>query len=268
MEVEMKDNTNYFSHDYNASNDYKILLLRSELGMEGYGIYWYIIERLADAGGKLPKKIIPVLAMETHTSADKIEKILNGFELFKSDKNEFFSERLLRHLDFRKHKKTMASIAGKKSAESRKSTDVQQPIQQTFNDRSTSVEQRKEKKRKEKIKVKVDIEKVIDFFPFSDNFLQHWNQWKQYKAEQHGFTFKSKITEQTQFNRLVKLSEQNEASAVEILNYTIAHAWHGFVKPKTDKNEPANRDQARIEYWNHMVDTFGTDEEKATRKIV
>jgi uncharacterized protein YdaU (DUF1376 family) len=268
----MKDNTNYFSHDYNASNDYKILLLRSELGMEGYGIYWYIIERLADAGGKLPKKIIPVLAMETHTSADKIEKILNNFELFESDENQFFSERLLRHLDFREHKKTMASIAGKKSAESRKSTDVKQPVQQTFNDRSTSVEQRKEKKRKEKeIKEKIDIVETMNYYPFSIGFEKVWTDWKRYKHEQHNFKFKSDLTEKNQFNQLVKLSEQNESYAIELLNLAMSRGWASFHIPDQKKikyNEPANRDQARIEYWNHMVDTFGTDEEKATRKIV
>lgn len=266
MEVEMKDNTNYFSHDYNASNDYKILLLRSEFGMEGYGIYWYIIERLADAGGKLPKKIIPVLAMETHTTSDKIEKILNDFELFENDGNQFFSERLLRHLDFREHKKTMASIAGKKSAESRKSTTVKSPVQQTLNDRSTSVEQRKEKKRKEKeIKEK---EKRVDFSPFSIGFEKVWNDWKQYKIEQHKFQYKSSITEKNAFEKLLQLSDMNELKAIEIVRNSIANGWEGFYKPKTDKNEPANRDQARIDYWNHMVDTFGTDEEKATRKIV
>lgn len=126
---------------------------------------------------------------------------------------------------------------------------------------STTVKDKDKEKDKSKFKVLIDIN------PFSENFRQIWSEWKRYKFEQHKFQFKSDITEQTQFNRLVKLSEQNEVFAVEILNYTMAHAWHGFVKPKTEKNEPANRDQARIDYWNHMVDTFGTDEEKATRKI-
>jgi hypothetical protein len=67
---------------------------------------------------------------------------------------------------------------------------------------------------------------------------------------------------------LVKKANQSESLAIDILNYTMAHGWRMLVLPKNDKNEPANRDQARIDYWNHMVDTFGTDEEKATRKIV
>ena len=58
----MKKDTFYFSHDYNAHNDVKILYMRHQLGMEGYGIYWFLIESLADAGGFLPLDLIPVLA--------------------------------------------------------------------------------------------------------------------------------------------------------------------------------------------------------------
>ncbi|MEG1813687.1 MAG: DUF4373 domain-containing protein [Clostridia bacterium] len=36
----------YFSHDYNASMDDKILEMRSEFGLEGYGAYWMILEML------------------------------------------------------------------------------------------------------------------------------------------------------------------------------------------------------------------------------
>jgi len=49
-------NSFYFTHDYNAANDSKILFLRQQLGMEGYGIYWFIIEQLAQSGGYLPIK--------------------------------------------------------------------------------------------------------------------------------------------------------------------------------------------------------------------
>jgi uncharacterized protein YdaU (DUF1376 family) len=108
----------------------------------------------------------------------------------------------------------------------------------------------------------------LSIYPFSENFMQHWDEWKAYRFQQHKFKYKSPSSEQSAFNLLVKKANQNESLAIDILNYTMAHGWKMFVLPKTDKNEPANRDQARIDYWNHMVDTFGTDEEKATRKIV
>lgn len=104
--------------------------------------------------------------------------------------------------------------------------------------------------------------------PFSENFMEFWNQWKEYKRKQHKFIFKLKSSEQTSLNNLFKLSNGSEITAKSIIDQSIANGWKGFFELKNKNNEPANRDQARIEYWNHMVDTFGTDEEKATRKIV
>jgi len=94
----MKKDTYYFSHDYNAASDYKILYLRQQLGMEGYGIFWYLIEQLAQAGGKLPIKIIPVLAMQMQVTEAKVAAVINSFELFSICNDEFESDRLNRHL--------------------------------------------------------------------------------------------------------------------------------------------------------------------------
>lgn len=109
----------YFPHDYNASNDVKILLLRQQLGMEGYGTFWFIIEHLAQSGGKLPLKIIPVIAMQCQTQEAKVNAIINAYELFEVTENEFFSRRLNKHVQVRKK----LSKQGKKGAESRWNKD-------------------------------------------------------------------------------------------------------------------------------------------------
>jgi hypothetical protein len=95
----MKKSTYYFSHDYNAANDVKILFMRQQLGMEGYGIYWFLIEHLADAGGCLPMKIIPVLAMQMQSQEVKVRAVISEFELFQLVDDEFFSLRLIKSLD-------------------------------------------------------------------------------------------------------------------------------------------------------------------------
>ena len=38
----------YFNHDYTARNDDKILELRANFGAEGYGIFWMIVETMAE----------------------------------------------------------------------------------------------------------------------------------------------------------------------------------------------------------------------------
>ena len=92
----------YFSHDYAASNDVKILFLRQQLGMEGYGIYWFLVENLAQAGGLLPMNITPVLAMQMQTNEVKVKAVIEEFNLFTIAENGFFSKRLNDHLELRK----------------------------------------------------------------------------------------------------------------------------------------------------------------------
>jgi len=102
----------YFQHDYNASNDFKILFLRQQLGIEAYGIYWYIIEQLAQSNGKMPLKIIPVIAMQIQTTADKVSAVVKNYDLFVIENEEFFSVRLLQNIGWREQK----SIDGKSGA--------------------------------------------------------------------------------------------------------------------------------------------------------
>ena len=69
-------------------------------------------------------------------------------------------------------------------------------------------------------------------YPFdSQSFLDHWKIWKKYKAEQHKFNYKSKVSEQAALKRLAELSNQDEGTATELINYAIAQGWKGFYKP-------------------------------------
>lgn len=111
----MAKDTYYFSHDYNAHNDIKILFLRQQLGMEGYGIFWFLVESLADSGGILPMKLIPVLAMQMQVTEAKVNGVITGYDLFKFTEENFYSERLITHLQMRK----TLSENGKKGAVTR-----------------------------------------------------------------------------------------------------------------------------------------------------
>lgn len=91
----------YFQHDYNSANDHKVLFLRQQFGIEGYGIFWYVIEQLAQSGGTLPLKIIPVLAMQIQTTPDKVKAVICNYELFEIQDEKFFSVRLNSQLQFR-----------------------------------------------------------------------------------------------------------------------------------------------------------------------
>jgi hypothetical protein len=108
-------NSFYFTHDYNAANDTKILFLRQQLGMEGYGIFWFIVEQLAQSGGFLPIKITPVLSMQMQVTEAKVRSVISDYELFDIVDENFYSERLNKHLQIRKQ----LSESGKKGAKNR-----------------------------------------------------------------------------------------------------------------------------------------------------
>jgi hypothetical protein len=154
-------NSFYFQHDYNSANDVKVLFLRQQLGIEGYGIFWFIIEQLAQAGGILPLKIIPVLAMQIQTSADKVASVIKNYDLFTVEEDEFFSTRLLKQLEFR----NQLSEDGKRGALKRWSLKQidSPPISHPISD--PNAKERKGKKRKER--KEINIPSVDDFLAYS-----------------------------------------------------------------------------------------------------
>ncbi len=242
----MKKNTYYFSHDYNARNDTKVLFLRMQLGMEGYGIYWYLIESLAESGGTLPLQLIPVLAMQMHTTEAKVKAVVNGFNLFEIIDEQFFSIRLNEHLEKVNQIKLSASERGKLSAQKRKSTKIQLHVEQTVElPVEHAVEQRKGKERK--------VNKTIITNSFSEDFLNDWKIWLNYKKANFKFEYKTIESEQTAFNHLYKLSNENQNNAREIINISIANGYKGLFELKTNQNAKPTNKQLQDEYVNRWA---------------
>ena len=78
--------TCYFSHDANAKDDFKIMLLIEELGLEGYGIFWILIETLREQQNyKYPLKLLSVLARKYNTTLAKLEVVVRNYHLFEID---------------------------------------------------------------------------------------------------------------------------------------------------------------------------------------
>jgi hypothetical protein len=216
-----------------------------QLGMEGYGIYWYLIEALAESGGTLPLQLIPVLAMQMHTTEAKVKAVVNGFSLFEIIDEQFFSIRLNEHLEKVNQIKLSASQRGKLSAEKRKSTKIQLPVEHAV---EHAVEQRKEKERKVK-----EI-KIINTNNFSEDFLKDWNTWIDYKKTNHKFTYKTIESEQIAFNHLYKLSNENQSTAREIINVSIANGYKGLFELKTNQNAKPTNQQLMHDYANRWKD--------------
>jgi hypothetical protein len=95
----------YFTHDYNARNDDKILELRANFGAEGYGVFWMIVETMAEnEHGGLKASLLGGLSLGYGIPKEKLISII-GFclsvELFFEKDGFYFSNRLLGHKKFR-----------------------------------------------------------------------------------------------------------------------------------------------------------------------
>lgn len=122
----MKD-TYFFSHDANALTDTKILNMRADYGLEGYGLFWAIIEQLrCEENYSLPrnKNTYRAIKINTNTSID-VDKYINDciseYGLFEmsEDSLSFYSNSLKRRMAIKDEKKMRRSVAGKKGAEKR-----------------------------------------------------------------------------------------------------------------------------------------------------
>ena len=105
----------YFSHDFNARNDSRMIKLQMKYGLEGVGAYWCIIEMLYEEDGYLMLSECERIAFEMRTHSDMIADIINNFDLFVIEDEIFYSESALRRLNIRKEKSDKA----RKSAETR-----------------------------------------------------------------------------------------------------------------------------------------------------
>ena len=108
----------YFSHDANARNDEKILMLRAEHGWEGYGVYWVLIEMMFEAADTcLYHGKAKGIAIGHNIDITLLYQIINtciAEGLFESDNERFWSESLMRRKAKMQELIDKRSEAGKK----------------------------------------------------------------------------------------------------------------------------------------------------------
>ena len=105
----------YFPHDSNAKDDPKCMLVIEQVGLEGYGIYWMLIETLRDQPDyTYPVANIPALARRYNTTADKVRSVVYDYGLFVvKDDQAFWSESLNRRMRAFNEKRAKRSEAGR-----------------------------------------------------------------------------------------------------------------------------------------------------------
>lgn len=123
--------TFYFQHDYNARNDPKLQDVLIDMGVDGLGVFWCIIEQLYEQGGFLPLRSCKSIAFALHVDFNIVEHLIMDYDLFENDGQKFWSKSVLIRLERRKEvseKRKMVALARwKQIAQSQSGGEQQKP---------------------------------------------------------------------------------------------------------------------------------------------
>ena len=156
----MPKDTFYFSHDYNSRNDEKIKKLIRKHGMQGYGIFWAIVEELYNNANALHLDYDGI-AFDLRTESEIIKSVLHDFDLFVFNGDNFGSLSVQNRINNRQDKSQKA----RDSAYSRwNKNKIDANAVQTQSD-SNAIKERKGKeiKGKESKESKPSIDEFLSF---------------------------------------------------------------------------------------------------------
>lgn len=154
--------TFYFPHDYNSSEDEKILKLLSVLGWEGYGLYWGIIEKLASSSeAKLKLSDLEYIAFGMRTQCERITNVVRDYNLFIIEGDYFWSNRLVAFFKEKEKK----SAKAKESAKVRWASEANKNANASKND---AIKERKGKEKKGKERENTSFKKRGELLAFGE----------------------------------------------------------------------------------------------------
>jgi len=265
-----KYHADYFPHPNNLRLDRKVRVIRTQFGHEGYAAIVMLFELLAGSPYfrvRYTEMELQLIAGEFEVDPETLRQIIDtaiGIELLEVEQGYLFSPTLNEWLhplenyrnqnrkrkekhDRKQDKVVLTRENGLFTRENEVVTGENHSKNMengVFRDESaaSTVEYSKANTRsigKEKVEKKTASKKMTHpsaeiVMPFeSENFNAVWSLWKKYKAEQFKFRYKGSISEQAALKNLAELAHQDENSAIQIINNSIANGYQGLFKPKT-----------------------------------
>lgn len=228
----MKD-AYYFPHDSNARNDEKCMYIIGKYGLEGYGLYWVLIESMHEQNdGKLTCSLMSGLAFRWKVEITMLEQFYNDaitIGLFVTDGDKFWSERVIRNKQLFEEKRQKRSEAGKLGMQKRWASN--NAVITMDNTVITKYNKGKESKVKQS---KVDEIKTY-LFNYTENneLIDALNSFVEMRKH-----IKKPMTDKAIKLMLDKLDEfsHRDDEKIAILNQSIMNCWQGIF-PLKDANK-------------------------------
>jgi hypothetical protein len=161
----MKKDAYYFSHDSNARDDENIVLLRMDMGWEGYGLFWAVVEMLREATDYQLQLDCKRIAFALQVHPDTIERIVKEFGLFENDGEFFWSESLKTRMAMRE------SVSGARRKAAQKRWDSAKAMQLQCKPDANAMQGKERKGNKKKGK------------QYSEEFERFWKAYPNKKAK-------------------------------------------------------------------------------------
>ena len=114
----MKD-SQYITHDLGARNDPKLMDLQMEMGGQGLGIFWCLVEMLWENGGYIPANYRSIAFALRWCKPAEVEKVVNNFGLFQIEDGQIFSRSALERITHKRDTIEAKREGGRKGASKR-----------------------------------------------------------------------------------------------------------------------------------------------------
>ena len=267
----MASNQSYFSHDSNARNSDKLIKVRMDLGAEGYGIYFMILERLREEDNYKSKKDYKMIAFDLRVEVEKVEQVINNYDLFVIEDDVFYSNSFLERMTIKDSKRLKAQKAVNERWEKEKEKKEQQKYErntdvfQTYNECNTDLHKEnnsKEKKSKEKqskekqSKENTDdscnapsAERRVRTFAFESLVVEKYGEdecltdtFKDFEIMRKAI--KKPLTERATkvlLGKLDKLAGNDKELVIKILEQSILNNWQSVFELKDGVNHGNSR---------------------------
>ena len=135
----------YFSHDLFTRENLKIKKLISKHGMQGYGVFWALVEFLHNNNNKLLTDELGIISFDLGVDEKLVESVVNDFNLFIVRKKVISSQRVAQNIKIKNEKSKIARNNANKRWASVSDNATALPRQS----KSNAIKERKEKESKE-----------------------------------------------------------------------------------------------------------------------
>ena len=123
----------YITHDFGSRNDPKLMDLQMDMGGQGLGIFWCLVEMLWENGGSIPANYKSIAFALRWCKPAEVEKVVTGYGLFEVADGIITSHSATARIAEMRTDCGAKSAAGRKGAERRwngtaNSTPMAQPM--------------------------------------------------------------------------------------------------------------------------------------------